>query len=385
MADRNTVLILGGGTGGLVAARRLRRLVDPADRVVVVDQTADYLFAPSFLWVMNGTRRPGQVEAERARLRRDGIEILQAGIHEIDPVHRRVKTSEAEIGFDRLVIALGADLDPSAVPGFPEAAHNLYTLAGATAASTALHGFEGGRVVVAVSRLPFKCPAAPYEAAFLAEAMLRRRGLRDQVTIDVYTPEPFPMPTAGPVPGNALAAMLAQRGISYHPNQSIERIDLHAQELVLQGGERAGYDVLLGIPAHRAPEAAANSSLAGETGFVPADPATLATSAEGVYAVGDVTAVPLPGEGFLPKAGVFAEAEAKIAACNIASELAGRKPDAAFDGHGGCLVELGDRQAAFATGNFYARGGPRIKLHGPGAQWHWAKVAFEQYWLRRWA
>jgi sulfide:quinone oxidoreductase len=86
MAGNNTVVILGGGTGGLVAARRLRRLLDPADRVVVVDQAADYLFAPSFLWVMTGTRRPGQVRAERARLRRAGIEIVQAGIHEIDLV-----------------------------------------------------------------------------------------------------------------------------------------------------------------------------------------------------------------------------------------------------------------------------------------------------------
>jgi sulfide:quinone oxidoreductase len=385
MADRNTVVILGGGTGGLVAARMLGRLLDPADRVIVVDQTADYLFAPSFLWVMNGTRQPGQVTAERARLRRAGIEIVQAGIHEIDVARQRVKTSEAEIGFDRLVIALGADLDPDAVPGFPGAAHNLYTLDGAAAAASALRGLEAGRVVVAVSRLPFKCPAAPYEAAFLAEALLRRRGLRDQVTVDVYTPEPFPMPTAGPVLGDALAGMLARRGIGFHPGQVIERIDPQARELVLAGGQRAGYDLLLGIPAHRAPQAAAASGLAGETGFLQADRATLATRAEGVYAIGDVTAIPLPGGKFLPKAGVFAQAQAKIAARNIAAELTGRPPDAAFDGHGACFVELGDRQAAFATGNFYAPGGPQIQLRRPGPQWHLAKVAVEQYWLRRWA
>jgi sulfide:quinone oxidoreductase len=385
MTGNNTVVILGGGTGGLVAARRLRWLLDPADRVVVVDQTADYLFAPSFLWVMNGTRRPGQVKAERARLRRAGIEIVQAEIHEIDVARRRVKTSEAEIAFDRLVIALGADLDPGAVPGFPGAAHNLYTLDGAAAAASALRGLEAGRVVVAVSRLPFKCPAAPYEAAFLAEALLRRRGLGDQVTVDVYTPEPFPMPTAGPVLGDALTGMLAQRGIGFHPGQVIERIDLQARELALAGGQRVGYDLLLGIPAHRAPEAAAASGLAGETGFLQADPATLATSAEGVYAIGDVTAIPLPGGKFLPKAGVFAEAQAKVAARNIAAELAGRRSAAAFDGHGACFVELGDRRAAFAAGNFYAPGSPQIRLRRPGPQWHLAKVAFEQYWLRRWA
>jgi sulfide:quinone oxidoreductase len=380
----HTVVILGGGTGGLVAARRLRRLLDPADRVVVVDRDPVYRFAPSFLWVMTGVRRPGQVTAQRARLRRAGIEILQAEAREIDLAGRRVKTSEAAIGFDRLVIAPGADLDPGALPGFPEAAHNLYTLDGATAAGQALGRFEGGRVAVAVSRLPYKCPAAPYEAAFLTEALLRRRRVRDHSTIDIYTPEPFPMPTAGPVLGEALAGMLAQRGIGLHPSQAIDRIDPQARELVLAGGQRAGYDLLLGIPAHRPPEVAATSGLASGTGFLPVDPATLATRAEGVFAIGDVTAVPLAGGKLLPKAGVFAEAQAKVVARNIAADLAGHRPAATFGGTGACFVELGDHRAAFATGNFYAPGGPQIHLRRPGPHWHLAKIAFEQYWLRRW-
>jgi sulfide:quinone oxidoreductase len=379
----HTVVVLGGGTGGLVAARRLRRLLDAADRVVVVDRDPDYRFAPSFLWVMTGARRPGQVSARRARLRREGIEILRAEARDIDLSGRRVTTSEAEIGFDRLVIALGAELAPGALPGFTEAAHNLYTLDGAASAGQALRSFGSGRVVVAVSRLPYKCPAAPYEAAFLAEAMLRHRRVRE-ATIDIYTPEPSPMPTAGPALGEALAGMLARRGIGFHPDQAIERIDAEARELVLTGGQRAGYDLLLGIPAHRPPEAAAASGLAGPTGFVPVDPATLATSAEGVLAIGDVTAIALAGGKFLPKAGVFAEAQAKVVARNIAADLAGRRAGATFDGAGACFVELGDGRAAFATGNFYAPAGPQIQLRRPGRHWHLAKVAFEQYWLRRW-
>jgi len=259
----HTVVILGGGTGGLVAARRLRRLLDAADRVVLVDCDPDYRFAPSFLWVMTGARRLGQVGAQRARLRREGIEILRAEARGIDVSGRQVTTSEAEIGFDRLVIALGAELAPAALPGFTDAAHNLHTLDGAAAAGQALRDFDSGRVVVvAVSRLPCKCPAAPYEAAFLTEALLRRRS-RD-ATVDIYTPEPSPMPTAGPVLGEALAGMLAQRGIGFHPNQAIERIDAQARELVLASGQRAGYDLLLGIPAHPPPEAAGASGLAGQ-------------------------------------------------------------------------------------------------------------------------
>jgi sulfide:quinone oxidoreductase len=379
----HTVVVLGGGTGGLVAARSLRRLLDAADRIVVVDRSADYQFAPSFLWVMTGTRRAGQVSAQRARLRRAGLEVVQAEVREIDLSGRQVKTTEAEIGFDRLVVALGAELAPGVLAGFPEAAHNLYTLDGVTAAGEALRRFEGGRVVVAVSSLPYKCPAAPYEAAFLAEALLRHRGVRD-TTVDIYTPEPLPMPTAGPELGEALAGMLAQRGIGFHPNQVIDRIDPQSRELALAGGQRAGYDLLLGIPAHRPPDVAATSGLAGDTGFLPADPATLATSAEGVFAIGDVTAIRLAGGKFLPKAGVFAEAQAKVVARNIAAELAGRRPTASFDGAGACFVELGDRRAAFAGGNFYAPGGPQIRLRRPGPHWHLAKAGFEQYWMRRW-
>ena len=383
MAD-HTVVVLGGGTGGLVAARRLRRRLDPADRVVVIDRSPTFHFAPSFLWVMTGARRPEQISADRRRLRRAGIEILHADALEIDPAGRRIKTTEAEVTFDRLVIALGAELAPDALDGFGDAAHNVYTLDGAKAAADALARFDGGRVAVVVSRLPYKCPAAPYETAFLAEALLRRRGVRDRTTIDIYTPEPLPMPTAGPVLGAALAGMLAERGITLHTETSVERIDPHARHLMLAGDEPAGYDLLLGIPPHRAPEVARTSGLAAETGFLPVDPATLATSADGVFAVGDITAIAIAGGKFLPKAGVFAEAEADVVATNIAAELTGRHPDATFDGSGACFVELGDGRAAFAGGNFYAPDGPQIRLRRPGRHWHLAKVAFEKYWMRRW-
>lgn len=382
MAD-HTVVVLGGGTGGLVAARRLRRRLDPADRVVVIDRAPTFQFAPSLLWVMTGARRPAQISTDRGRLRRAGIEVLHADAREIDLTRRRVRTTEAEVSFDRLVIALGAELAPDALEGFAAAAHNVYTLDGAAAAADALARFDGGRLAVVVSRLPYKCPAAPYETAFLAEALLRRRGVRDRTTIDIYTPEPFPMPTAGPVLGAALAGMLAERGIALHAETNVERIDPLARQLVLAGDD-AGYDLLLGVPPHRAPEVARTSGLSAESGFLPVDPATLATSADGVFAVGDVTAIPIAAGKFLPKAGVFAEAEADVVASNIAAELTGRRPGATFEGRGACFVELGDGRAAFAGGTFYGTDGPQIRLRRPGRRWHLAKVAFEKYWMRRW-
>jgi sulfide:quinone oxidoreductase len=384
MADR-TVAILGGGTGGLVAARRLRRSLDPADRVVLIDRSPTFRYAPSFLWVLNGARRAEQISTDRRHLRRAGIEVLQAEVLDLDPTQHTIKTSDAEVPFDRLIIALGAELAPELLPGFTEAAHNVYTLEGATAAGEALRSFDGGRVAVLVSRAPYKCPAAPYETAFLAEALLRRRGARDRTTIDIYTPEPYPMPTAGPVLGEALAGMLAERGITLHRETTVEVIDPAAGELVLTGGGRAGYDLLLGVPPHRAPEVLRSSGLAADTGFLPVDRHTLATTAEGVFAVGDATTIPIAGGKFLPKAGVFAEGQADVVAKNIAAELAGRTPTARFDGKGACFVELGDHRASFASGDFYAPDAPAIDLHRPGPHWHLAKVAFEKYWLRRWA
>ncbi|HLG07812.1 MAG TPA: FAD/NAD(P)-binding oxidoreductase [Gaiellaceae bacterium] len=378
-----TVVILGGGTGGLVAANHLARK-QSGHRIVLVERDPVYRFAPSFLWVMSGARRPEQVTVDLRRLTRRGVELTQAEVRAIDVGAGRVETSTGSIPYDRLVVALGAELAPEALPGFAEAAHSPYALEGAVSAGRALEELEGGRVVVLVSRLPYKCPAAPYETALLAEAMLRKRGVRSRSTVDVYTPEPFPMPTAGPVLGEALRGILEQREIGFHPEQSVERIEPETRELVLTSGERVGYDLLLGVPPHRAPAPARESGLAAETGFIPVDRATLATNVEGVFAIGDVTTIPLAGGKFLPKAGVFAHGQAKVVAQRIAAELAGRAPSDAFEGKGACFVEMGDGIAAYATGDFYAEEAPQVTLRRPGRRWHLAKVAFEKYWLRRW-
>ncbi|MFQ5557268.1 MAG: NAD(P)/FAD-dependent oxidoreductase [Acidimicrobiales bacterium] len=356
MAAR-TVAVVGGGTGGLVAAHRLRReLTD--DRVVLVDRDPIHAFAPSLLWVMSGARRPEQITRDRTRIRRRGIEVLIADVKGIDAEKRIVETSGADLGFDRLVVALGAELAPEELPGFADAAHNIYTLDGATSAGRALRDLEGGHVVVLVSRTGFKCPAAPYEAAFLAEATLRRRGLRDRSTIDVYTPEAVPMLTAGLALGKHHEAMLAEHGIGFHPQTVVTRVDGRGGQLVLEDGTRIGYDLLLGVPPHRAPSVVRDSGLAGESGFIPVDRSTLATSAEGVFAIGDATTIPIAGGKVLPKAGVFAHGEAEVVADRIAADLGGAAPDATFDGTGSCFVELGNGHAAYATGEFYPDDGP---------------------------
>lgn len=380
-----SVVVIGGGLGGVVAARRLRRRLDPADRVVMVERSPTQFFQPSLLWVMTGARRPERITSDARQQRRRGIEVVEAEALGLDLDGRTVKTTDGALQYDRAVLAVGAELAPEALAGFADAAHNLYSVEGAMSARDVVRRFDEGRIVVLVSRMPYKCPAAPYEAALLAEAMTRKLGVRQRVTIDIYTPEPQPMPVAGPEVGAAVAAMLEQRGIGFHSNRSVDEVDADGRELILDQGERVGFDLLLGVPPHRAPAVARESGLAAESGYVPVDPHTLETSHPGVYAIGDVTQVPIAGGKFLPKAGVFAHGEAEVVARRIDGELRDRVPGDTFDGHGSCFLETGDGVAAYSTGDFYAEGAPRVTLRPPSRRWHLAKIAFEQYWLRRWS
>jgi sulfide:quinone oxidoreductase len=246
MAGR-TVLVLGGGVGGLVAANELRRRLEPRDRVVLVEREARHLFQPSLLWLMVGRRRREQIERPLRSLLARGVELVEAEVREIDPQAREVETAAGVLSADALVIALGAELAPDAVAGYQDAALNFFSPDGAAACSRALDSFRGGRVVVAVSALPYKCPAAPFEAALLLDDELRRRGLREASQIDLYTPEPQPMPVAGPVMGTAVVRLLETKGIRFHPSSPIERFEPAAAELVLADGTRAGYDLLADV------------------------------------------------------------------------------------------------------------------------------------------
>jgi sulfide:quinone oxidoreductase len=221
-----------------------------------------------------------------------------------------------------------------AVPGLAEAGCNLYDLDGTLRLRDALVEFRGGRIVVLIAGLPFKCPAAPYEAAMLIEASLRQRGLREQAQIALYTPEALPMPVAGKALGEAVKGMVEAKGIGFHPQHKLAAVEPGRQELRFENGVKAGYDLLVVIPPHRCPLVVKDAGLTGETGWVPVDKATLATSDERVLAIGDVTAIKLPVGLPLPKAGVFAHAEGEVVAHNIAVELTGRGASAAFAGAG---------------------------------------------------
>ncbi len=380
-----TILILGGGLGGITAAGALRRLCSPEHRIVLVERNAKFSLCMANLWLMTGERRRSE-EGERdlTRLSERCIEWTQAEIEAIDPAAKTVRTSSGTLAGDYLVIALGAERHPEAVPGFAEAALDLYRSAGALRIRESLERFTGGRVVVVVARTPFSCPSAPYEAAFLVESLLRRRGVRERSEIAVYTPEDLPMPVAGAEVGKELVRMLEARGIEFHAEQIVMKIDPAARTARFEL-EDTKFDLLIGVPPHRAPEPLREAKLTDASGWVPVDASSLRTRHAGVYAIGDATSIRLPVGMFLPKAGVFADEQARVVAENIAAEIAGEPPRRRFDGHGFCYIEVGDHMAAYGAGNFYGIPAPTVSLEPPSARFcaekHEIERAVQALWM----
>ncbi len=384
MSDRQPVLVLGGGVGGLVAAVALRRKLPRDHRVVLVDRRKRHLFDPSLLWLMTGRRTGERISRPLELLSRKGIEVVTGEIERIDPDQRQVSVDGAELEGEYLIVALGAEYAPELVPGLGEAGHNFYALAGAEGLRDALGGFRAGRLVVLTAAPVYKCPAAPYEAAMLLEYDCRKRGVRDDIEIDLYAAEPGPMGVAGPTVSAGVREMVEGKRIGYHPEHQVERVDPGGKRVHFANGTEADFDLLAYVPPHRAPRVVRESGLADESGWVPVDRHSLETSFPNVYAIGDVTSIPLQLGKPLPKAGVFAHAEAKVVADNIARAVTGKGRPADFDGHGECFVEAGDGKAGFGRGNFYAEPLPEVRLRKVSRRWHMAKVLFERNWLRKW-
>lgn len=384
MTTGRRVVVLGGGVGGLVAASELRRRLSAEDRVTLVDRSERHLFQPSFLWVITGDRRPERIGRRLGRLAGRGIEVIRGEIEAIDPRGLSVRIDGREERADALIVSLGAELAPEAVPGLREGGHDFYTLEGVERLRDALARFRGGRIVLLTAAPAYKCPAAPYEAAMLIEAAFRRRDFRDRAEVHLYAAEPGPMGVAGPDVSAAVRGMVEEKGILYRPGHQVVRVDPAARRIVFANGAEVAYDLLAYVPPHRAPGAVRAAGLVNETGWVPVDRRTLETAHPSIFAVGDVATIPLELGKPLPKAGVFAHRQAEVVARNLARAWTGKGKPAAFDGWGACFVETGDGKAGYGSGDFFAEPVPEVHLRSPSRLWHWGKVLYEKRWLRRW-
>lgn len=368
------IVVLGAGFGGLEIASTLSAEFGDALDLTLIDKGEGFVFGFVKLDVMFGRTPPAKALHRYADLALPGVRFVRAEVLGIDPGVRRVETSAGSFEADVLVVALGADLHPDATPGLVEGGHEFYTVNGAFALRDVLAEFRGGDVVVGITSTPFKCPPAPSETVLLMAEHLASRGLPGTVSLVMPLPAPIPpSPTASAV----LLAEFAERGIAWHPGRIVRSLDVERRRVVLADGGELPYDLFLGVPTHRVPAVVAASGLAVD-GWIPVDPATLATSWPGVYAVGDVTSVGTP------KAGVFAEGQGAVVATRIAAQLRGESTVRTYDGNGVCYLDFGNGTMAKVDVTFTSGRPAEGALEGPSAEIFADKAEFGRSRIERW-
>ena len=258
----------------------------------------------------------------------------------------------------------------------------LMIVAGAEAFRNTRLDHNKGEIALLVGGMPYKCPAAPYEAAMLLESDYRKRGIRNKVNISLYTPEPGPLPVAGAQVSAQVRQLIESKGIAYYPNKSIQQVDAKNKQLIFNDGETNPFDLLLYVPPHQVPQVVIDSGIVKQGAWLSVDPQTLESNFKGVYAIGDITGIPLKMGKPLPKAGVFAHGQAEVVADNLVQRITNKGVVRSFDGHGECFLETGDGKAGLGSGNFFAEPTPQFKLVNPGRLLHFAKVLYEKYWLQ---
>ena len=347
------VLILGAGFGGLELATRLSETIPDLVRVTLLDRNDSWYFGFSKLDVMLGQRSAEDVRMYYSDIAKEGVEFRQETVTGIDPAARRVTTDAGSYDADFIAVAMGADYDMAATPGFEAGGHDYYTMAGAERLRDELARFSGGRVLVSVLGAPFKCPPAPFEGAFLMHELFTERGIRDSVEMTSTFPMKRPVPVTGDV-AQMFRDGLADRGIEERAETLVTSIDPATQTAQLASGETLPYDLFVGIPRHRAPDPLPASGLAVD-GWVPVDQTNLRTTFPQVYALGDVCT----GPRTVAKAGIFAEAAASVVADDIAATIANESPRLAVRGFGHLLRRVRRRAREQGRGQL-----PRRRVAG---------------------
>ena len=347
------VVILGGGTGGTLAANRLRRQYDIDDVVItVVDQDDRHVYQPGLLFVPFGLTHVEDIVRPRRRQLRRGIEFLQQPIDhveiETDTVHLG---NGATLGYDVLVVATGASLVTEETEGLTgagwmEKVFTFYTPEGAASLEAALATFDGGRVVVNVVDMPIKCPVAPLEFCFLADWYFHERGIRDRVQLTYVTP--LDAAFTKPVAAQHLGGMLAERDIDLVTEFNTGEVDGTSGRIVSYDEREVPFDLAVVVPLHGgAPYVGRSPGLGDDLNFVATDEHTLqASAAPNIFVIGDAANVPAS------KAGSVTHFEGETLVENVAHFLAGEPLVAGFDGHANCFIETGFHKALLIDFNY---------------------------------
>ena len=384
------LVVLGAGTAGTMVVNKLRRRLSRSSwQITVIDQDDAHLYQPGFLFIPFGVYQPDEVVRSRHRFIPDGVDLLFGEIDRVDPEASEVHLGDGRaIGYDYLVIATGTTPRPDQTPGmlgplWRKSVFDFYSLDGAVALSEALGQFEGGRFVVHITDMPIKCPVAPLEFTFLAEAMFRGSGMRDRVEMTYVTP--LPGAFTKPVCTEQLSYMLDERKIAIETDFLAERIDTESRALVSYDERQIPFDLLVTVPLNMGADYIARSGLGDDLNYVPVDKHTLLSKAhENIFAVGDASDIPTS------KAGSVAHFSVDVFAGNFCQHAAGQPMTGSFDGHTNCFIESGDGKGLLIDFNYETEplaGTYPVPVVGPfkllkeSVPNHWGKLAFRwMYW-----
>ena len=365
------VVILGGGVGGTLTANLVARQAGGRAHVTVVDATGRHVYQPGFLYVAVGQEKPERLARDESRLLRRDVQLVTDAAVSVDPGGRTVELASGRaLPYDHLVLATGSRTVMEEVPG-AEAAHDFYTMDGSVRLHRALERFGGGRILVGVAGIPYKCPPAPVEFVFLLDDYLRSRGIRERTEIKLLSPlnRAFSIESTS----NLVQPILARRGIELCTFFNVDTVDPEARVVSSLEGESFEYDLLVLVPPHRGQELVEVSGLGDERGWVPVDRQTLKHEmVDRVWALGDATNIPIS------KSGSVAHYEAPIVAGQIAAAVSGRpEPVRTYEGTVMCFLETGHGQATTIRFDYeHPALSPR-----PARIWHWGKALLNKtYW-----
>jgi len=377
-----TILVLGAGTGGIVTARELSRHSGNEEdinlvKILVFEKEETSVFSPSLPWVMVGKRKQEEITERTNKLVASGLEVIKGEIESIDPGNISVSVKGKQYKGDYMVVSLGVEqVDDLNLDQF---GHNFFSLKGAEDFYSEIKEFNGGDIGIVVSSLPFKSPAAPYEAAMLIEDFVRKNKINQNTTVSLFTPEAGPMEFAGPEASKELRELLEKKGIKYYPDHSL--IGVSENKLEFSNGKDYSYNLLAYTPKHQLPQVIKDSKLAGQSGWVEAERNTLETDFKNVYAIGDITNITTETGAVLPKIGVFARHQAEVVAHNISRKMANHEPDQTFVPQGKYFIEAGEGMASETGGKFSDAEKNDVKMKTP-AQWgHLSKWWDEKFWF----
>ena len=365
------VVVLGGGVGGTLAANLLQKELGRDATVTVVDGTGMHVYQPGFLYVALGQANALWLARDERTLLRKGVELVVDQALRVDPAAQVVELARGgRLPYDYLVMTTGSRLDREAVPGYGDS-HDFYSLEGALRLREELRRFKGGRIVLGVAGIPYKCPPAPVEFVLMLDEHLRKRGLREKSGVTLLSPlnRAFTIESASKL----VQPLFDKRGIELKTFFNVEAVDPVARSVSSIEGETADYDLLVLVPPHKGSAVVAASGLGDASGWIPTDRNTLQHKRfERIFALGDATDLPIS------KSGSTAHFEAPVVASRIASLVRGTAPKTAYGGRVMCFLETGGGRATSLRFDYAHPPVPPA----PSRLWHWAKWAFNRmYWV----